>query len=654
MTISPLPTPPSRADSVNFRSRSDAFLAALPAFATEANQLADDVEADAVSAGQSASAAELDRIAAQQAAVDASAHKDAAAASAVSAANSRQAVVTTEELNLGEHPVPPTTNNQGGPLRRGAVYWNTTLSQWFVWSGTVWTIGLSAVAGVTSINGQQGAVLLPTIAISGATGPFYVGQTRVYTITNFSSFSTYNVTASAGTVSRSGDQITLVAPSTAQTVVLTITQDGVPATFSVSVLANAVLTPNVSVTGSPSSVGETPTITTSAFATAAPSDTHASTTWRVRRQSDNVVVWQSANNASNLLSITVPAGNLIVNTAYVFEAIHNGTSLGASAVGSLAATTAPNFNNYIATPTATPSNFGDALEGGFYAGMIWNEVTTSATSRTLVTGSQTFTVATNMAATPLFYAGQQLEVRSRANPNNRFQGTVTGAIGTTLTINVATITGSGTFSDWSVMARYRVIVAPKSSGQNNSITWKNANTAGPVATQTLNEGWRATEAMRLADTSTVYPAAHWCRALSIGGFTDWYMPARDELELCWRNLKPVTNNNDTSARPTGATATYLRDGAFNDTAATHGTNNNSAPPGSAYTASVPGQVAATAFRTGGAEAFDFGSGIYYWSSTEYSASFAWYQSWDSSLPGNQLGSSKTNSIRVRAVRRSII
>ena len=75
--------------------------------------------------------------------------------------------------------------------------------------------------------------------------------------------------------------------------------------------------------------------------------------------------------------------------------------------------------------------------------------------------------------------------------------------------------------------------------------------------------------------------------------------------------------------------------------------------GAAYTASVPGQTAATAFRTGGAEAYEFGS-VYYWSSSEYSASSAWCQLWNSSYPGHQSYNGKTTASRVRAVRRSVI
>lgn len=46
MSITALPTPPTREDPSNFAQRADAFLAALPGFATEANALAVEVEAD--------------------------------------------------------------------------------------------------------------------------------------------------------------------------------------------------------------------------------------------------------------------------------------------------------------------------------------------------------------------------------------------------------------------------------------------------------------------------------------------------------------------------------------------------------------------------------------------------------------------------------
>jgi hypothetical protein len=312
---------------------------------------------------------------------------------------------------------------------------------------------------------------------------------------------------------------------------------------------------------------------------------------------------------------------------------------------------AASSNNFIATPTATPA-IGGALEGGFYTGLIWNQVTQSATSTTIGTGSKTFTVTDSA---PLFYSGQAVEVRSRANPATaRMIGTVTASLGTTLIVNVTSVDGSGTLTDWSVMAKFRVIVAPKSSGENTSKQYKNAGTAAPSATGTLTEGLRATLAMVADGNSTVYPAAHFCNDLSIGGYSDWYFPARDELELIYRNLKPVTDNNTTiGGRPNSPTPNYTNLGSIGTGGTDQGLNYNSDPQGVTYTSGSPAQTSVAAFQTGGAEAMTFGSN-YYWSSTEYSSSQAWYQFYDTTNPGYQNDTTKTFSYYVRAVRRSII
>lgn len=57
MAITPLPTPPSRQDPVNFNDRADAFLGALPTFAIESNAAAENVVAKEASAVAAASAA---------------------------------------------------------------------------------------------------------------------------------------------------------------------------------------------------------------------------------------------------------------------------------------------------------------------------------------------------------------------------------------------------------------------------------------------------------------------------------------------------------------------------------------------------------------------------------------------------------------------
>ena len=520
-------------------------------------------------------------------------------------------------------------------------------------------VDLVSGTNIKTINGQS-ILGAGNIEIQGGVGPKlqgdtepHVTQTKTYQITNYSSFSSYTVSASAGTASLSGDTITFTAPSSVGNVSLTLSVDGQPTVFTVVVQAAGVATPtNTSPADGATNIGASPSLQSSAFAAYGLADTHLASRWTVYQ--GGTQVHSSGWRTDALTSYAIPTGVVATALTYTWTVEHQGTTLGNSPASTATGfTTAASFNSYIPTPTATPANFGDALEGGFYAGMIWNQLVQSSTSTTIGTGSKTFTVP-NMGGASIVYDGQQLEVRSRANPANKMVGTITAALGTSLTINVTSIGGSGTFADWSIMSRFRVIVAPKASGEHAGIALKNASTALPTACQTLTGGLAATQAMRDADTSTVYPAAHWARGLNIGGKTDWYIPARDELELCWRNLKPVTTNNYVTAdRPTGASFNYANNGSYGDTAATHGTNNNSSPTGAAYTASVPGQTAATAFRTGGAEAYEFGS-AYYWSSSDYSASFAWGQYWHSSVPGYQGNVGKSSTRRARAVRRSAI
>ena len=103
------------------------------------------------------------------------------------------------------------------------------------------------------------------------------------------------------------------------------------------------------------------------------------------------------------------------------------------------------------------------------------------------------------------------------------------------------------------------------------------------------------------------------------------MPAKNELEVCYYNLKPTTSSNNTSS----------------------GTNTNAVPSrGSNYTAGTPAQTSATDFKDTGTE--DFAANRY-WSSTDTSASYALAQDFDDGLQNPNF--MKTDSYRVRAIRR---
>lgn len=483
----------------------------------------------------------------------------------------------------------------------------------------------------------------------------YINQAVDYTITDFDSFSSYVVSVSAGSVARFGPRIEFVAPPTSGNVTMTVFAHGVARTITITVMLASVAAPEVL---SPADreidvKGPATTITTGAFVWLGMPDTHLDTDWELWSGPGRTgaLLASSLADTSNKTSWTPM---LQTATTYYLAVRYRGAANGAGAWSAHSRfTTAPVFNSYIEEPAPTPEKYGAPFEGGFFAGLIWNQLMQSADSKTIAAGMQTFTVP-DMTTAPLVYAGQMLEVRSRANPDNKMVGTVTGAIGTTLTLDITSVGGTGTFADWSIMARYRVIVAPKASGENTSVMYKSSNGAAPAAAGTLTEGHKATLAMVGAGTSSTYPAAHWCNSLSIGGKTDWYLPARDELELCWRNLKPVTSANHTATdRPTGATPNYQNLGSYGGTEATPGLNKNSDPASAAYTGSVPAQTSAAAFQTGGAEAYHFAT-VFYWSSSEYSAAGAWCQFWSSSYPGRQQYTDKASAGRVRAVRRSII
>jgi len=177
----------------------------------------------------------------------------------------------------------------------------------------------------------------------------------------------------------------------------------------------------------------------------------------------------------------------------------------------------------------------------------------------------------------------------------------------------------------SSVATHYLVVGPFSSANSGPVQWKNANTATAGADSDIN-GPQNTADIVADGNSTVYPAAHFCNDLVIGGFTDWYMPAKNELEVCYYNLKPSASSNNTSS----------------------GINPNAVPArASNYTAGTPAQTSAAAFQTGGAQEF---SSLRYWNSTEASATSAWYQQFDT---GNQASRAKIQypSYKVRAIRR---
>jgi hypothetical protein len=175
---------------------------------------------------------------------------------------------------------------------------------------------------------------------------------------------------------------------------------------------------------------------------------------------------------------------------------------------------------------------------------------------------------------------------------------------------------------------HALIVAPRATGATGTgytlttnLPWKTANTTTAGTTSDF-DGAANTAAMVTAGIAD-HPAAEFCVGLSIGGYSDWYLPSRYELDIAYFNLKPSTAANNTL----------------------WGTNIYAIPQrNSNWTADYPTQTALTAFNTS-AETFVAAD---HWSSSEANST----QGWNFLINiGRQLAATKTGTLRVRAFRR---
>jgi hypothetical protein len=175
-----------------------------------------------------------------------------------------------------------------------------------------------------------------------------------------------------------------------------------------------------------------------------------------------------------------------------------------------------------------------------------------------------------------------------------------------------------------------LIVAPRATGATGtgytlttSLQWKTANTTTADTTSPF-DGAANTAAMVTAGIAD-HPAAQFCVNLNIGGYSDWYLPARYELDIAYENLKPTTTSNDTS----------------------WGINEYSVPERTVNrTAGDPAQTSITAFQSTGSEPFVVDS---HWSSTEGSATLAWRLTFNNGGQGDDFN--KNSDFLVRAFRK---
>lgn len=309
--------------------------------------------------------------------------------------------------------------------------------------------------------------------------------------------------------------------------------------------------------------------------------------------------------------ITV-SGGLQIDPKYVPNAPTVGSATATSATTATVAFTAPSYggSTTITTYTATSS-----------PGNITGTLSQAGSGTITVTGlspstTYTFTVtATNSNGTSVASSASNSISTPALTPTVIGEpwggGYYAGKISTS---------GNG-------VATHYLIVAPAST-ESYGLTWGQYNQSSTASSDI--DGPSNTNIMVAAGSQ----AATYCDNLTTGGYTDWYLPAKNELEVLYYFLKPTTDTNNTSS----------------------GSNANAVAPepsNTVYTSGSPSQTTATAFKYNQSQAFYPKPGYPnypYWCSTaNYNDLYAWIQQMDA---GQQQTIARNNTgCMTRAVRR---
>jgi hypothetical protein len=179
---------------------------------------------------------------------------------------------------------------------------------------------------------------------------------------------------------------------------------------------------------------------------------------------------------------------------------------------------------------------------------------------------------------------------------------------------------------------YNLVVADVTVGESYGKKWTSTSPITTGSTSVING---PTNSSGLAARGATYQSAVFCEDLNTGGFTDWYLPALNELEVCYFFLKPGTGLFAQNNTASGSNANAVSP----EPVSTNYTNSGGNPLS-------PARTTATAFQAGGAQDFQEDQ---YFCSTEGSDSQAYTIGFND---GTQDLSFKTNGTRyTRAVRR---
>ena len=354
--------------------------------------------------------------------------------------------------------------------------------------------------------------------------------------------------------------------------------------------------------------------------------------------------WQRSGSnigatSSTYTLVTADVGNTIRCVVTATNAV-SAVSANSNATGSVAAqvpgaptsvsATATAYNTASVSFSAPADNGGATITSYSVSG---GGSGSGASSPITVTGlsgstSYTFTVTASNSAGAGPASGASNSITTSAAPPSTIGQSYGGGY----------YAGSISTSENSVATHY-LIVGPRASASATGVSGTDLGKRykNPYGQHTVDDPGATSVIDGLANSNSInnanHEAAQYCRGLTVGGYSDWYLPAKNELEVLYFNLKPDNGSNYTYT-PTGI-------------------NINAVPRrDSSYTAGgAPQRTSATDFQgipgyPQGPERFQPG---YTWSSTQTSNSTALTIHFG--FGGYQLSPYKYARLEVRAIRK---
>lgn len=252
---------------------------------------------DAPSASAATSATNA---AASASAASTSASNAASSASIAStaASNAESSYDAFDDRYLGSKSSAPSLDNDGNALLTGAIYWNSTNNQLYIWTGSAWNAAaFSASGAVTSFNTRSGAVTLTSNDVTSAIGFTPISSSSTDTLTN------KTITGSTNTITNL--DASNLSTGTVPSARLSLTSSDIPSLDASKITTGTISSSRLSLTSS-----DLPTVPTSKGGTGLTTIGTANQYLKVNSGATGLeygTVDLSNLSASNLTSGTIPA-----------------------------------------------------------------------------------------------------------------------------------------------------------------------------------------------------------------------------------------------------------------------------------------------------------------------------------------------------------